>query len=210
MKKIIFALIFISSICMNAQVYEFDAMTHYSTKFRLNVSSSINYTNSKNNTYNLRILKYNDSLEGRLYDTKNSKVHYFKVEEITSNEEVVSKFIYKESYDLHTLQKSYSKYVFDYETIEENADFKKVKLNVYKNSKRKKSVAHFDFKLKKIDTNQFYTFRLAFIHHFEFIPKFDIDGSYIVEYAKAVTYDSQIIEHQLLEYKKINLTLNAQ
>ena len=41
-------------------------------------------------------------------------------------------------------------------------------------------------------------------------PDWSVDGNYIVESAKIITSDGQIIEHTLLEYKKVNLRLKIQ
>ena len=210
MRKILITLFFITSLNINCQEYEFDSMTLYSTKFKQLESRILNYTNSKINTYSLRILIYTDYSEAKLYDYKNRKVHYFKINEVISNNETTTNFIYQESYNFETGEEFYPKYIYDFETIEENSDFKKVKLNVYKNSKKKKSILNFDLKLKPNDSNLFNAFRVSCIHRFESIQKFDINENCIVESAKGYTEDGQIIEHTLLEYKKINLTLKIE
>lgn len=209
MKKIFYVLLFVSSLSIKAQEYEFDTMTIYSSKFGLNQNSVSNYFSSKNKTYSFTIFSYDGILQGRLYDYKRCKVHYYNVEEVRSNNDTITKFTYQESSYLKTGQEFYTSYVYDFETTEENDDYKQVKLNVFKNSKRKKPVIHFDLKLKKIDVNLFQAFRVSCIHRFEFVPQFDINGNYIVESAKGVTHEGQIIEHRLLEYRKINLILKA-
>ena len=64
--------------------------------------------------------------------------------------------------------------------------------------------------MKPNDSNLFNAFRVSCIHRFESIQKFDINENCIVESAKGYTEDGQIIEHTLLEYKKINLTLKIE
>ena len=207
MRKIFITLFFITSLYVKAQDYEFDTMTLYSTKFKQLETKTSNYTNSKISSYSLRISNYTDYSEAKVFDYKNGKIHYFKINEVKSKNEITTNFIYQNSYNIETDEKLYSKYVYDFETVEESTDLKKVKLNVYKNSKKKKSIVYFDLNLKPNDSNLFHAIRLSCIHLFGFIQKFDINENCIVESAKAVTHDGQIVEHTLLEYKKVNLIL---
>ncbi|OAB31454.1 hypothetical protein FBFR_01085 [Flavobacterium fryxellicola] len=184
-------------------------MTLYATKYKQIEFKQQNYTNSNIKSYSMRISVYGDYIEAKIFDYKSRKTHYFKINDIKSKNEITLNFTYQNSYNLDTREGFYPKYVYDFETVEENTDFKKVKLNAYKNSKSKKSIFYFDLKLKPNDSNLFHAFRLSCIHGFEFIEKFDINENYIVESAKSVTHDGQIIEHTLLECKKIDLTLKV-
>ena len=210
MKSFFIILLLTLSQYVNAQDYEFDSMTLYSTKSNQLESKVLNYTNSKVNDYVLKMFTNVEYPEARLYDYKNNKVHYFKISEVKLKNEVTTNFIYETSYKFETGEEYYPKYVYDFETVEENVDFKNVKLSVYKNSKRKKSIAHFDLKMKPNDSNLFHAFGVSCIHRFNFVQNFNIDGNYIVESAKIITSDGQIIEHTLLEYKKVNLRLKIQ
>ena len=207
MRKIFLALLFLS-LNISAQDFEFDTMTLYATKFKQYDSNILTYTNSKTDSYSLRIYKNENSYEARLYDYKNNKIHYFKVNELKSNDGISNNFIYENTIKFtETGEGIFSKYVYAFETIETDGDVKKVKLNVYKNYKRKKSIMHYELQLKANDLNLFHAFRVSCIHPFEFIQKFNCNQNYSVEKAKGVTLSGDMIQHRLVEYKKVNFIL---
>lgn len=207
MRKLFLALLFLS-LNIVAQDFEFDTMTLYATKFKQYDTNILTYTNSKIDTYSLRIYKNENSYEAKLYDYKKNKIHYFKVNELKLNDGILNNFIYVTSEKFRNAGEAvFSKCVYDFETIENNGDIKKVKLNVYKNYKRKKSILHYELLLKANDFNLFHAFRVSCIHPFEFIQKFNYNQNCSVETAKGITLSGDIIQHRLVEYKKVNFIL---
>lgn len=167
------------------------------------------FTNSKNDTYCLKLFRLEDSYEGRIFDYNNKKVHYFRVDNIKSENIDDDEFVFLYTSDLSGINENwYSKYLFEFKTIDENESYKKVKLNVYKNSKRKKSIISYDLELIPNDTNLFSTFRLSCIHPLEFVSKFNMNENYIVKKAVGNTLSGKKIENNLLVYKKVDFSIN--
>ena len=153
-KKLSLLLLFFVISIVNAQKYEFTTLTKYSKIFNHNKFESLNYTNSKNDTYYLKILKDADSFEAKLFDYKNMKIHVFNVIEEKSKDGIFFNFIYKNTSDLlYFKENECLKHVFSFETLEANDSIKKVRLNIYEDSKKEKLIAGFDLELKKSEDN---------------------------------------------------------
>lgn len=184
-------------------------MIIYSTKHKQTERQILCFTNSKNDTYCLKLFKLEDSYEGKIFDYNNKKVHYFKVENIKSDNINDDEFVLLYTSDLSGINENwYSKYLFEFKTIDENESYKKVTLNVYKNSKRKKSIMSYDFELIPNETNLFSAYRLSCIHPFEFVSKFNIYENYIVKKAVGNTLSGEKIENNLLQYKKVDFSIS--
>jgi hypothetical protein len=208
LKKISILIFVLFFSLVNAKEFEFDTMVIYTVKFMQTEGQAFCFTNSKNDTYCLKLSKLEDSYEGRIYDYNDKKVHYFRVENIKSDTVHDDEFVFLYTSDLSGINENwYSKYLFEFKTIDENESYKKVKLNVYKNSKRKKSIMSYDFELILNDTNLFSTFRLSCIHPFEFVSKFNMYENYLVKNAVGNTLSGKKIENNLLVYKKVNFSI---
>ena len=208
MNKIFLALIFFSSLCINAQVYEFDSMTIYSSKFEQNESKKMIYINSKNDSYYLQLFFYSDLNEAKLYDIKNRKIHYFGVNEVKTKDGISISFDYQRTSNLSSNgENSLTKYIYDFDTFEINNKSKKVNLIVYKNSKRKKIILNIELELNENDSNLFHAYRISCIHPYESVTKFNLNENYIVTSAKVNTLSKNKIEHKLLEYKQVNFAI---
>lgn len=190
-------LIFLFLTCVvNAQKYTFDTMVTYSrqSETQFNMSSC---TNSKDNSYILQI-----GNRAVLYDFKNQKTHYF---DIVSD----GNLKFSHSLNLNSEKYSYPNYVFEFEKIETTDSYEKVRLNVYKNKKKKKISVYYDLVLKPNEQNLFTAFRVSTLHPFELTEKLNLQGNYVVESAKGTTLSGKPVEINLTDYKKINFELQV-
>jgi hypothetical protein len=209
MKKIFLLFLLFSFSYINAQKYVFNTLAKYSSNFDHNKRESISYSNSNSDTYFLRLEKSVNSFGAKLFDYKNRKVHRFTVVESKIKNEIFFKFNYLDTYYLQHFNKNhYSKYVFDFQTVESNDSVKKVKLNVYKNSKKRKSLKDFDLVIKKNSSNLFPVFRINSIHPYEFVEKLNIFENGIVVSANEKTVSGEQIEFKLEELKQVSFELD--
>lgn len=210
MKKTIIVCFLFLSLSIKAQDYEFETMTLYSTVFMQTDSKRLNYTSTKNDTYYLQIFKSEEFYEAKLYDHKSQKIHYFKINELKSDNIFFNEFTYEKTTSLFIVsQGMFSKYIFDFEPIQTDGNLKKVKLKVYKNAKKKKSIMSYDLVLKSNKSNLFSAFRISCIHPFEFINRLNINENYIVESAKGNVISGKSIEHKLLDISEFKLILRV-
>jgi hypothetical protein len=199
-------LLFVPLFLAQAQEYTFDTKTVYSTVYKQNESKQEYFTNSKIKSYSMSISNYNDYLEAHVFDYESKKVHYFKMN-INKKNEITPNFIYNNSYDLDTREQLYLKNSYDFKTVEENKDFKKVNLIFYKNVKKKNIHSTLELVLQPNDSNLFNAFRLSCIHGCEHVKRLDINENYIVVSASTVSKDGQLTTHKLIENNAVDLTL---
>lgn len=207
-KLFLLSILFIFST-VNAQKYVFDTLTKYSSSYNKINGEAISYSNSNDDSYFMRIRKYESSITADLYDYKNLKLHTFLVKESKVKGEMLFNFEYENTSDIYYFNKNvYSKYVFDFEIFELNDSIKRVNLKVYKNLKKKKSLINYDLQIKKHDVNLFPVFRINCIHPYEFLEKLNIFKNGIVVKAKDNTLSGKLIEYKLEELKEVNFELN--
>ncbi|WP_415583374.1 hypothetical protein, partial [Flavobacterium frigoris] len=145
----------------------------------------------------------------KLYDYKNLKVHEYTVIESKSKDEIFFKFNYEDTTELYYFNKNdYKKYVFTFQTININDSIKKVKFNVYKNSKKKKYLMEYELEIKKSNENLFPTFRISCMHPYEFLERLNIFENGVVINAKGKTLSGNEIEFKLEELKVTNFELD--
>jgi hypothetical protein len=209
MKKIFLLFLLFSFSYINAQKYAFNTLAKYSSIFDHHKRESISYSNSNSDTYFLRLEKSVNSFRAKLFDYKNLKVHRFTVVESKVKNEIFFKFNYLDTYYLQHFNKNhYSKYVFDFQTVESNDSIAKVKLNVYRNSKKKKSLKDFDLVIKKNSSNLFPVFRINSIHPYEFVEKLNIFENGVVISANEKTVLGDQIELKLEELKQVSFEID--
>ncbi len=207
MKKILL-LIFFNITIINAQMYEFNTLTKYLTTFQQDKTERIIYTNSDDDTYSLRVIKYACSFKAVLIDYQNLKIHNFEVIEINTTDEITWGFAYENTMKIEKYSKdNFSKHIFDFKTMESNDSIKKIRLSVYRNSKKRKLWMVLDLELKEHKLNLFPAFRINCIHPYEFATKLNIFENYIVLNAKGNSLYGSCIEHKLLEYKAVKFEL---
>jgi dihydroxyacetone kinase-like predicted kinase len=211
MKYLLLAIFILFSFSsLNAQKYIFNTLTKYSSKFDKNNSQVIIYSNSETDSNFLRLIKNQNSFVANLYDYKNLKVHRFNVIETKSKNEIFFKFNYENTTELYYFNKNdYEKYVFTFQTLELNDSIRKVKFNVYKNSKMKKSIMEYELEIKKSDENLFPAFRISCIHPYEFLERLNIFEKGVVINAKGNTLSGNKIEFKLEDLKETNFELDV-
>jgi hypothetical protein len=193
----------------NAQKYIFNTLTKYSISYNNIKNEGLSYSNSNDDTYFLRIRKYESSLTANLYDYKNLKHHIFTVKESKVNGEIVFNFEYENTSNIYYFNKNeYSKYVFAFETFELNDTIKRVNLKIYKNSKKKKPLMNYDLQLKNHEKNLFPVFRINCIHPYEFLENLNIFKNGVVINAQGNTLSGRLIEYKLEDLKEVNFEIN--
>ena len=207
MKKTIYLVFILFSSFLHAQKFEFDLLTKYLTKMELYNFEKIIYSNSKDQNYFLLINGNSALKRATLCDLKKMISHNFEVLESKSRGEVFFEFKYVDS-KMINYNKIFYEYEFEYTTIDNDSLNKTIKVDVYKNSKRKKSKMSLILQLKKSTDNLFPLFRFSCLHPFELIQKLNVLGNFIIESAKGTTLFGKKIEHKLLNYKKVKFELD--
>ena len=153
--------------------------------------------------------KNQNSFIANLYDYKNLKVHRFTVIESKSKNEIFFKFNYENTTELYYFNKTdYKKYVFTFQTLKLNDSIRKVKFNVYKSSKKKKSLMEYELEIKNSAKNLFPAFRISCIHPYEFLERLNIFENGVVINAKGNTLSGNQIVFKLEELKATNFELD--
>ncbi|WP_284653109.1 hypothetical protein [Flavobacterium terrisoli] len=206
MKKIFLLLILFGVSIVNAQKYTFNTLTRYSFNSGGEV---VSYTNFDNHTYVLRLIKTEYSFMANLYDYKSMRIHRFNVTETKSKEGFLLKFDYDNSTNLiSSSRREFKKYIYDFKTIEIKDSIKKVTLNIYSNSKKKKSIRSYDLEIKNSNDNHFPVFRQSCIHPYEDVEKLNTFENGIVISAKGKTTTGEIPLFKLEEYVKVDFELD--
>lgn len=194
----------------SAQKYVFNTLVKYSTKMNNENDEKVTYTNSQNDSYFLRLKKSESSLSAILYDYKNLKMHEFRVIETKSKNEFFFKFEYLKSTKLNLeVKNKFEDYQFTFQNISSKDSIRKVKLNVYKNSKKKRSLMEYELEIKNYSRNLFPSFRISCIHPFEFIEKLNIHENGLVINAKGTVLSGKKASFKLLELKQLDFELEV-
>lgn len=208
MKFIIILTIFFSLSNTIAQDYHFNIMTTYSTTYKDFHSIKLSYSNTEDNGFSLSIIEENKKFNARLLDFNTKKIHYFKINEVITDDGIVNNFIYEKTEELYNpSDKMYCKYVFDFKLFSVEDDIKKGQLYIYRNSKKKKAVNIFDIELRSFNSNLFHAFRTSCLHPFELLNNIGISENGIVLNAKSHNKRGDGVEHNLVSHKEINLIL---
>jgi hypothetical protein len=208
MKKIIFLIIFLNLFNSNAQKYFFNTLTKYNIVNRK--GEIITYSNLYNDTYFLKLKKYENTFIANLYDYKNLKNHEYSVTETKIDNEFFFNFKYEKTNELnHFNKKNYNNYIFDFETISSSDNIKKVKMKVFKNSKKKKLLMEYELDVKNSDYNYFPAFRNSCIHPYEFLDTLNTFEKGVVISAIGNSLSGDTIEFRLEVLKQVNFELEV-
>lgn len=206
MIKIVFlSFLFFSGITFS-QTYNFNFVTKYSSKnLKTNQKYEIiNYFNSGNFGYNLRLFKVENDFYAYLVDFKTKTLHKFSVKENKENNEIIFNFFYVSSIYTGYDVTNYRNYRFEFSKQED----KKFLLKIFRSKKAKRPEEEIVLNLKNANTNLFPIFRIAALHPFEAVNDFNIEGNFVVEKAIYNNKKQNIYcEIRLEEYRNINLEI---
>ena len=214
MRKIFFILLFfLSKIIFSQENYQFDYNTVYEYKkdsLDFNPNIDIYYSNSKDNSYLLSIIKKNDTVfSAYLIDYIKQKIFTFKDDKIQNKNNDINLFSSYTvgSYNLENCRKSKKRYYeIKYDTI---AVEKIIIINQYKNSRKKKLISQSFFKTKhtEITNNQHYNFRILVKPLW--CEKFILKNNDLINYSYFIENDKKVHIRSLLEINKIDLNINV-
>jgi hypothetical protein len=190
-----------------AQTYKFDLIATYTQKVSGRERTRIVYSNKTNDDYFLTIGTFTSSSTVFLSDFKKQVYHTYEIVETNINSEEFFTFKYLSTSKIE-LTKAYLNHEFVFEEIESDSLFRKVKLSIYKNSKRKRPVTSQTIVLEKSDHELFSLYRVACLHPWEKLDKMKYPGKYKVVSGKGKTSGGYKIETKLLSVEPINLILN--
>ncbi len=101
----------------------------------------------------------------------------------------------------------FDKYEIESKVISSDSLNMELKVEVYKNAKRKKSIIEYLIKCKKNTSNLFPVFRMSCMHPFELYLNLNISKNVIVEKAEGKTLSGQKVESSLLYFKEVMLDI---
>ena len=206
MTKLSFLFSFLFFSLSFSQIYDFDFLTKYaSTNVKTkNIRESVNYNNSDDFSYYLRLNKTKEDFTAHLYDHQRNLEHYFSVKETKVNGEIRFQFTYINSARLLT---SSSLKNYRYEFSEISADNPKVlKLKIYSSKRAKKPINEKEFTLEKANKNLIPLYRSEYLHENAHDGEFQKLGNYII--SKAVEkYKTVTCEVVLKDYKNVDLQI---
>lgn len=202
MRPYIIFLLSLFSFGVNSQKYFFDILTIYKLKSNISSGKAISYVNSNDDTYILRLKKTDYYFEANLFDFKTHKNHKFTVIETYEKNEIIFNFKYVNTFNLNNDNtKRFKNYVFEFQTIEVRDSIKTVKLNVFKNSKKRKPIIKYELEIKNTGKNLFHAFRTSCLHPFESFMQLNFENGLPIK-AKGNTLSGFKNEIELETFKK--------
>ena len=210
MRNIYLILIILLSIGVGGQKYSFDFLTKYESKStdsnRPGSHDVVNYFNSDDFNYYLRLFKNKSGFYAYLYDYSKMKWHKFDVKEDYKNGELQFTFDYAGTKQLTWSKSSFKNYRFEFSNVSD----KSANLKIYKNQKSTKPLREYTFHLKKANKNLFPMIRIAMMHPYENIEALDITKNVIVEKATDICIEKECnCEMTLTAYKNVELDLEV-
>jgi len=207
MKKI-YAFTFLLLFALaHSQTYSFDFLTKYiSVDKKEKVQHEVvNYFNSDNFNYYLRLLRSTENFYAYLTDEEKNKVHEFEVSEDKKVTDIIFSFKYIKTNSLHKHPISPKHYRYEWSEKTSNG----ATLKIFKTKKAKKPSSEYQFSFKKANKNLFPIFRVAIMHPFENEKNININENLIVEKAKYIcNYPPCSCDFRLAEYKNVSLDLS--
>lgn len=195
------------SILGFGQTYDFDFLTKYTTSNSKNTFSNdlVNYFNSDDFSYNLRITKHDKELNAILSDHKSKIGHFFKITTFKFQDEIQFKFTYDYSFQIDP--KRYNNdYHFEFAEQPNNLG-KEVVLKMYRNQKSKKPILTQTLTLVKANKNLFPIYRLSAVLHFWNYEELLYDGNFMISKSVEKLGSRFTCEINLKEYKNVNLQI---
>lgn len=204
-KLYVFTLFFLFSLA-NSQTYSFDFLTKYVSQGKNQKSQSeiVNYFNSDNFNYYLRLMRGSGYFTAYLTDYELNIQYEFNVIENKKGNEIAFQFEYLNSNKLNLKPSLRKNFRYEWKKINNN----EAVLKIFKTKKAKKPVEEYQFTFKKSNKNLFPVFRMAAMHPLENEKNVNIDENFIVEKAKNIcNYPPCSCEFRLAEYKNVSLDL---
>ena len=169
-----------------AQTYKFDLIATYNVKLNGREREHIVCSNIANDDCFLTIGTYKSPTEAILGDFKNQVYHIFEIIQSQKNSEEFFTFKYLSTSKIEST-KAYLNHEYVFEEIESDSLFRKVKVSIYKNAKRKRPVSYQTVILNKSDHDLFSLYRVACLHPWEKLDKMKYPEKYKVVSGKGKT-----------------------
>ncbi len=181
MKKlnlVAFSFVFVLS---SAQTYSFDTVTKYvlNNAKKKGIKESVNYFNSDDFNYFLKVTRVPEYLSATLFDSKTDLAHRFKVKESKSNGNIFFAFEYDYSYKLNTKYLIHQNQYVTFGEISETTP-KRVSMQVFNSKKAKKPVANHILTLQPASKNMFPMFALSRSYNYTMLNDANLPGNYMV------------------------------
>lgn len=204
MKKSLFLTFLFFCLYVNAQSYSFDFLTKY--KLKLNdpkrEMESVNYFNSDDFSYYLRLMKAPDTFLAILRDSERMLAHRFTVVETKVKGEIIFSFTYDYSFKLNGRAKGIEPRI-NFNEISESP--KQVVMKTYTSKKAKKPVSEHLLTLAPANKNLFPMYNISRSKETDYHVEYP--GNFIVTRGE-ITEGKARCEFVLDEYKNVELVLS--
>jgi hypothetical protein len=188
------------------QNYEFNLLAQYKITVEDYKYERTTYANSKDDSYFLSVDSNSGKLKGVIYDLKKFMMYNYSVTKSKVSGETYFDFSYIDSIPIK-YHKSFYKYQFTKSEVIIDSISKKMTVNAYEGSKRKRPKMSLTLEMKKNTENLFPLFRFSCFHPFELLSNLNFPGNYLVEKADGFALSGNSFRHQLLEFKEVSFTL---
>ena len=181
MKKLYALTIFFAFALANSQTYSFDTVTKYvlNNAKKKGIKESVNYFNSDDFNYFLKVTRVPDYLSATLFDSKTGLAHHFTVKESKSNGNIFFAFEYDYSYKLNAKHLINQKQYITFGEISESSP-KQVSMQIFSSKKAKKPIAKHVLTLQPASKNMFPMFALSRSAKYMLTTDADLPGNYMV------------------------------
>ena len=205
MKKIFFVILYLAvNAAVHGQKFEFDLLTKYVISAENYQRETAVYSNSTNKFFYL-YLNY-DSKTANLYDLKTNILYKFEVLQSKVNKDLFFEFKYLVSKKIIP-NRHIINFESEYTIVKKDSIYAEIKLDIYRNSKRKKPHHSLLLKAKKSKTNLFAIFRVNCLHPFEFTSKIDIPENLVIESGESINGSRDKTKFKLALLKDVKFEL---
>ena len=207
MKKLYALTIFFAFALANSQTYSFDTVTKYvlNNAKKKGIKESVNYFNSDDFNYFLKVTRVPDYLSATLFDSKTDLAHHFTVKESKSNGNIFFAFEYDYSYKLTTKHLINQKQYITFGEISETSP-KQVSMQVFSSKKAKKPFARHLLTLLPAPKNMLPMFAMSRSYNYVLMNEVKLPGNYMVV-RDDITEDKISCEFILEDYKDVELQI---
>ena len=181
MRKFYFLAFTFAFVLSSAQTYSFDTVTKYvlNNAKKKGIKESVNYFNSDDFNYFLKVTRSPEFLSATLFDTKTDLAHRFTVTESKSQGHVFFAFEYDYSYKQNTKHIVSQKQYITFGEISESSP-KQVSMQIFSSKKAKKPIAKHVPTLQPASKNMFPMFALSRSANYMLTTDADLPGNYMV------------------------------
>ena len=207
MRKFYFLAFTFAFVLSSAQTYSFDTVTKYvlNTPKKKGVKESVNYFNSDDFNYFLKVTRSPEFLSATLFDTKTDLAHRFTVTESKSQGHVFFAFEYDYSYKQNTKHIVSQKQYYTFGEISETSP-QQVSMQVFSSEKAKKPVARHLLTLLPAPKNMLPMFAMSRSYNYVLMNEVKLPGNYMVV-RDDITEDKISCEFILEDYKDVQLQI---